>query len=86
MVRQTSINSYTHHKKRSKTYREKVYNLLKEKNNLSSREIMHHLNINDPNLIRPELTRLRDKERKIYETGYKICTVTHRKVLMWGVL
>lgn len=77
-----STESYEEHKQsgRSGKYREQIYlTLLRKGVPMTDRELMRELGVTDPNLVRPEITRLKD-DGVLISAGKVVCPVTKRRV------
>jgi hypothetical protein len=80
--RDNSADSYGEHKARGKAglFRRGIYDLLlKAGRGMTDREMMERLGAEDPNLVRPEVTRLA-QDGILRRTGDTTCPVTGRKV------
>lgn len=74
-----SFTQFTESGSREK-YRRKIFDLLAErKAPMTDREMMNALSVTDPNLIRPEITRLRE-DGVVKGAGDTKCVETGRKV------
>ena len=83
----TSTTSRAEEKKigRSQDYRLRIHALLKETNaGWTDRQIMVELNVTDANLVRPEITRLK-QQGLLREVGKTRCSVTGRQVRVVAV-
>ena len=81
MVHENSTKSYEEHKAKGKSvaYRKKIMDALALAEPLTDRQLMNLLHVTDPNLVRPEVTRLK-QAGAIVECGKVKCPETGKTV------
>jgi len=85
-VRQTSLLAYSELKQAelTRTYKQ-ILEALRYYGAMTDREICNVLNYKDPNKVRPRRNEL-VKMGEIEEKGKRICSISGKKAIMWGVL
>lgn len=67
---------------RSEGYRRRVFDLLSRGRPMTAREVMAHLGVDDANLVRPEITRLK-ADGLAHEVGKVVCNYSGRLVALF---